>query len=292
MQGGTKASGPRDTFVSLSPENYTVFPAVLQIVRRRGKAALDRLYHLIASHPGASRMLPTSELRVKAAGAQLNHWDRLFSGRFDADAIARSEKVGRVHADIGLSASYYIGGYAVVLEEMIERSVAAHPVGRLFGRKLGRTIATLVKTGLLDMEAALSAYFKAEEEGRSEVIARMGKAMAAMATGDLRMGLEDVPTVYQQIARDFHGMRHEISNMIVHMTEAAEHINLGAGEISAAADDQAHRTERQAAALARASEMMRHVASAVETTADSARQVDSTVADVDERARHSGEIVK
>jgi methyl-accepting chemotaxis protein len=282
----------RDAFLQLSESNLKAFPAVLAIVKRRGKQALDQLYNRIATNSEASRLLPTIEARQSAARAQLQHWEHLFSGTFDSAAVARSEQIGRIHANVGLTPTYYIGGYALVLEEMIERAILGHPLGKIAGRGLARSVSTLVKTSLLDMDAALSAYFVAEEQGRATVIERLSHALSAMASGDLQSALEDLPKVYDRIVRDFHDMRQEMSGMIINMADAAQNINVGAHQISAAANDQALRTERQAAALARASEMMRHVSAAVETTADSARAVDATVADVDERARESGEIVQ
>ncbi|MFX6994803.1 hypothetical protein ABTH99_18280, partial [Acinetobacter baumannii] len=84
--------------------------------------------------------------------------------------------------------------------------------------------------------------------------------------GDLRAELGGMPPAFAQIGADFHDMRREVSRIILAMTDAADAINIGAREISDAADDQAQRTERQAAALARASEAMRQVAHGVETT--------------------------
>ncbi|MFX5332352.1 protoglobin domain-containing protein, partial [Acinetobacter baumannii] len=84
----------------------------------------------------ASGLLPTSAQRDRAAAAQLTHWNKLFAGSFDAAAVARSERVGQIHADIGLTPNYYIGSYAMVLETLSERAIAAHPLGLLLGAGL------------------------------------------------------------------------------------------------------------------------------------------------------------
>ncbi|WP_408589910.1 methyl-accepting chemotaxis protein [Novosphingobium sp.] len=290
VEGATSTDS--GSFVTLDAGNLAAFPAIKAIVARHAQPALDRLYARISTDATTARLLPTAEQRERAANAQLQHWNKLFSTAFDTAAIARAERVGQVHADIGLTPNYYVGSYALVLETLIERAMKSHPMGRLLGRSLRRALASLVKTALLDMEAALGAYFKAEERGRKDVIDRLGTALKAMAVGDLRAELSGMPSAYNRIASDFHDMRREMSQMIVAMTEAADNINVGAREISDAADDQAHRTERQAAALARASEAMRQIAKGVETTAESARDVNATVAEVDESARASGEIVQ
>ncbi|MES2492028.1 MAG: globin-coupled sensor protein [Pseudomonadota bacterium] len=278
-------------FVSLSEANYRVFPKVRALVSRHARKSLDKLYRLIAADPAAARYLPTQEQRQRAASAQFNHWETLFSGRFDATAIAKAERVGRVHSDIGLTPTFYMGGYAVVLEDLIIHLATSGLHLRLNGREFGTVIATLVKTALLDMEAALGAYSAAEVEARNNLVEQLGKALSAMADGDLQVQLGEVPAVYDKLAADFHTMRYQVSTMVLQMTEVAEMIGTGTGEITAAASDQADRTERQAAGLARTSEMMKSVAKAVQTTAESAKQVNSSVAEVDDQAKQGGAIV-
>ena len=281
-----------ETFVELDARNERALPMAARMIRRFGSRALDRLYARIAEHSVTRQLLPTREKREGAAAAQLAHWKDLFRGPFDAAARQRSERIGRGHAAVGLTPDLYVGAYALTLEELIRQAFAAHPAMRVFGRGLGEGTATLVKAALLDMEAALGAYFKADAEGRQAVIGVVSGALAAMATGDLRADLADLPPIYEQLSIDFHAMRRDISAMIVSMTVAAESINMGAYEISSAAGDQAERTERQAAALARTAEVMRDVANAVATTSKSATTVDRTVADVDQRAREGGTIIE
>ncbi|EGD59188.1 methyl-accepting chemotaxis sensory transducer [Novosphingobium nitrogenifigens DSM 19370] len=278
--------------MTLDEGNYRSFPGIVRLVRRSGGKALDRLYVRISEHPVTRALLPTAESRERASRAQLAHWETLFSGRFDAAAIKRSAHIGEVHARVGLTPNFYVGGYALTLEELIGSAFAAHRVAQMAAPGLRGVIATLVKTALLDMEAALGAYFHAEEKERSQAIQRLGAALSAMAVGNFQADLAGMPAAYNQITEDFHAMRRDISRIIVHMTEAAESIDLGAHEISAAAHDQAERTERQAASLARTADVMKNVAQAVETTAQSAQTVDQTVSDVDERAREGGAIVR
>ena len=288
--GAEKGSG--EPFVGLDDRNLRALPKAGRLIHRFGERALGRLYTRIAQHAVTRTLLPTQDKRDVAAAAQMAHWKDLFRGNFDAAARGRSERIGRIHAAVGMTPDLYVGAYALVLEDLIRQAFAAHPATRVFGRGLGEAVTTLIKTALLDMEAALGAYFTADAEGRSEVIQKVSQALAATATGDLRTDLVDLPPVYAQLGIDFHAMRRDISGMIVSMTVAAESINLGAQEISSAARDQADRTERQAAALARTAEVMRDVAKAVATTSESATTVDSTVADVDQRAREGGTIVE
>jgi methyl-accepting chemotaxis protein len=281
------ASGPSQ-FAPLTPDNYAAFPKIKTIVERFAGKALERLYARIASDRTASALLPNPQMRDGAARAQLLHWKRLFSGPFDAQ---RSEHIGQVHARVGLTPDFYVGGYAVVLEELILQALRRNFFMRLSGRRSGKVVGALVKAALLDMGAALSAYSKAEEEARRAVIDSVGQALSKVADGDLRAELRDLPEAYKQIALDFHRMRHEISSIIVELADAADNIGSGSGEISSAAGDLANRTERTAEGITRAAEVMRGVTGAVLQTSSAVRDVNGNINEISIQAEDGGEIV-
>ena len=286
-----KSSGANGSLAQMSPQDYRNYPRIKSALATHAEAALGKLYAQIAANPHTAALLPTPEIRAHAAGAQARHWQALFSGPFDAAAVERSEVIGRVHATIGLTPSYYISGYAVMLEEVITRMLTRGLRNRLLGAGNAGLVATLVKTALLDMQSALHAYFRGEEQARTAAINALGKALAAVAEGDLRSDLKDLPKAFEQVAQDFHGMRYQVSTMVWQMSDAAQNVETGACEISAAANDLANRTERQAAAIARTSDVVREVTAAIATTAESAKQVNTSVAQVDINAKAGGKIV-
>lgn len=278
-------------FATLNERNYKAFPKVKSLIESTARKALDVLYARIGSHPAAAKLLPTQQARDHAASAQFTHWINLYSGEFDAAARQRSEHIGNVHARVGLSPHFYIGGYALVLEELINAALSKGIHTRLNGRELGNVIGTLVKTALLDMESALGAYFAAEERNRLAVIHSLGEAMAKVADGDLRTGLGELPAAFAKVGEDFHAMRHRISEVISQMTEAADNINTGSNEISAAADDLAIRTEQQAASLASTTEVMGSITEGMIACAANAKQVNHSVSQANVEACKGGEIV-
>ncbi len=289
--GDAGRSSGHAQFVSLTRENYAAFPRIKALVEKFGGKALERLYARIAGDRSASALFTSPNRRDHAAQAQFAHWKQLFSGEFDAGQIARSEHIGKVHARVGLEPHFYIGGYALVLEEMIQRTLRGNLIARLDGRRTANVVATLVKTALLDMDAALSAYFKAEEEARNSVIESVGKAMAAMADGDVRAEMKDLPPAYRRIQTDFQRMRDEMSSILVEMADAAENIDSGAGEINSAAGDLANRTERSAEGITRTAEVMRGVTGAILQTASAVRDVNLSITDISDQAQEGGEIV-
>jgi methyl-accepting chemotaxis protein len=288
----THSLGDHGALAPLTPANYHDFPAVKSLLERHSAPALGVLYRRIASDPVATAMLPTEAARSHASAAQLRHWQNLFAGQFDAAAAERSIKVGNIHAKIGLTPAFYISGYALVLEEVLNRVLSSGLTGLAGGRRKGRIVGTLVKAALLDMEVALSAYFEANNQARTKAVETMGRALSAMSKGDLQSSLGDLPVGYEQVTKDFHHMRFQISDMVVQMAEAAESVEVGAHEISAAAGDLAMRTERQAATIARTADVMGELAKGIATTATSARSVNQQIAEVDTQAKTGGTIVE
>lgn len=274
--------------IELSSREYVQLRAA---VEGHAPAALKRLYAAISANSAVARLLPTEAQREKAADAQYRHWLQLFSGPFDAAAAARSQHVGKIHSDVGLTPGFYIGGYASVLGDLITAILSRKVVTPLNGRATGEMIGGLVTIALNDMEAALSAYFREEAASRSSALASMSTALSGMAHGDLRAELDRLPPAYGQLADDFHAMRDNISAMVIQLADSAQSVRTGAGEISDAAQDLAHRTEAQAANIAEIADVMRRVTGTVEGNAASAREVNASVSEVSGEARHGGEVM-
>ena len=290
--GQDQHSSAESPFTTLSEENYRVFPRIKAAIQKCAGSALGKLYARIASYGPTAKLMPNQQIRDGAAKAQEQHWIGLFAGPFDEHAVRRSEHIGHVHARVGLSPNYYIGGYAIVLEEVIRKMLDQGIHTRLNGKRLGMEVATLVKTALLDMEASLSAYFKVEEQARTDAINALGAALHKMAAGDLGVQLEGLPEAYRQIEVDFNHMRHNFNAMIQQLSDSVNNIHTGTREINSATDDLATRTERQAAALTRTLETMREVTHGVEITASNARDVEASVTGVNVQARHGGAVVE
>jgi len=292
MQPNGAKSTAKTTFAPPDESNFRHFPRIRRAIEKYAPQALRKLYDRIAADPVAAGLLPTNAQRDKASSAQYRHWLAMFSGRFDARILDSARTIGRIHSDVGLTPAYYIGGYALVLEDMIAAMLARRVVTPLNGRATGEEIGTLVKAALHDMEAAIGAYFEQEEVSRAGALESLSRALAAMAGGDLRAQLEDLPVAYAPLARGFHTMRYQISSMVVQMTDAADTVKNGAREISDAASDLANRTEAQAANIAEIAEGMRTITVSVGQTAASAREVNASVAEVESDARHGGEVMQ
>ncbi|MFM9934937.1 MAG: methyl-accepting chemotaxis protein [Novosphingobium sp.] len=272
-------------FFSIKSEDTARFPGIGKAVARCAPKALDVLYGRIASTPETSGLFSSQSSMDSARAKQIDHWQALFAGSADASYFARAEKIGKVHARIGLSPQWYIGAYASVLEAMVVEM--AGPLARGKSRK----IATLVKMALLDMEIAVETYFAVEEERRSKVIDSVGAALRRMTDGDFSVPLEGLPPEFAAIQNDFETMRAQVGAALGDVAETSKAVDMGAQEIRQASDDLARRTEQQAASLEEASAAMSTLAASVGSTAGDAVHLRDSVQSAHGDAQAGGGVV-
>lgn len=277
---------------ALKGQSYVAhYKQIQRCIEKYAPAALTILYDHIRKDPFAATLLPTEEARKKAAAAQLNHWKALFAGPYDEKARQRSVNIGRVHAKIGLNTDYYIGAYSLVLQHLTRSILNGGAVGLVPARSKSGLLVTLTHIAMTDMRMALSAYFEAENASRATVITEMDKALTAISSGDLRHGIDHLPSGYEKLAQDFHTMRFGVSNVLIQVTDSSENVQNGASEINVAAADLARRTEHHASVIGTTSEVMANVRNGIQMTASSARVVHDLVRNANAQARDGGTVV-
>ena len=292
--GADKAAARQDiadkaAFFAISGEDHARLGAVARAVCRHSSAALDALYRRIAATPVMAGMFSGRAAIDRARKRQAEHWAQLFSAAPSSETLASARRVGEVHAGVGLGMGWYIGGYAGVLDVLI-RAMARDSLGP-FGRPLAGRIATLVKFALLDMDAALDAYFAAEEARRTAVIDTLGQALHAMTEGDYAARLASLPEGYETLQADFEAMRAQVAGVLASVSGNALRVDSGAREIREASDDLALRTETQAARLEEASAAMTTLATSVGQTAGDAAKMHAAVEQTHDDARAGGHVV-
>ncbi|NJC05022.1 methyl-accepting chemotaxis protein [Sphingomonas kaistensis] len=251
--------------------------------------ALDRFYDKVRQTPSTSRFFRDGEHMRCAHAAQEKHWARIAEGRFDQAFSDSVQRIGAVHARIGLEPQWYIGAYSVVLEQLLEG------IGREYGllQRLRRGFrgptqaelsAARVKAALLDMELSVSIYFAQSQVERSTAIAALSAALSTVAKGDLTADLGEMPDSFGAIKRDYDQAIARLRELVSGVADGAVHIQTGSSEIAQAAEDLARRTEstaatleQTAAAVSQMDERLRATSTAAER---SVRQADDTSATV------------
>ena len=276
-------------FFSLNAADFGRFGRIGRTMRRHGAKALERLYQRISATPQTAGFFPSPTAMDHARTKQVEHWAHMFSGQPDQTYLNSATQIGRVHARIGLDSQWYIGAYASVLDDVV-RAMARDTFGPL-GKGLGESIGSLLKMALFDMEVALSTYFEVEAERRSGVIAALSEALSAMTEGDFASRLASLPSGFEDLQRDFEGMRGKVSAALADVADNAAQVDAGAHEIRQASDDLAMRTEHQAASLEEASAAMTGLAASVGQTASDASHMHESVQQAHGDAQTGGHVV-
>ncbi|HQS97541.1 MAG: globin-coupled sensor protein [Novosphingobium sp. 17-62-19] len=292
MQSGydQQAVGKKLAFFNISPDDVGRFPEVASALRKHAPPALDALYDKIAATPDTAKFFTSRDSMRHAREKQVEHWAGMFSGNVDKTYFDSAEKIGNVHARIGLEPGWYIGAYAAVLESIVNGMFSSF--GAFFRRrKVARSVGSMIKMALLDMEVALSTYFKAEESARIAVIDEVSAALRAMAEGDFATKAPELPAAFAELQKHLDGMRVQVSGALTNVAETSGSVDVGAKQIRQASDDLARRTEQQAASLEEASAAMTTLASNVRTAADDAAHMHDSVQQAHGEAMKGGEVV-
>jgi len=276
----------------IGPDDLARLPKVAGSVRAYAPHALDKLYAMVATDPELAALFGGQASVAGARSRQAEHWNRVFTSRLGPDDFATSTRIGLTHARIGLEPLRYVGGYAIVLSEVIEAMVTSGPLAKVLGRGTAGALKTLVKVALLDMGIALSAYVEAEEQERNTVIDELASALSALANGDFRREMAQLPPNFARLQRDFENMRGTIDEALSAVAQTAEGLDAGANEIRQASDDLARRTEQQAANLEETAAALDQLTSGVREAAKGANEARSSVGQTQGEAGEGGTVVR
>ena len=252
-------------------------------VKRHGAPAIARFYKLVRATPLFARYFASNAAMDHAAAKQLDHWRQLAARPLDGDYEARARKIGHTHARIGLPPSFYIAGYAAMLDTMLARM--------FFWAGGARSARRMVQRVLLDMDMALDTYFEAQQVERRAVIDQLSAALDRLAQGDFTAPAPELPHGYERLLADFEAMRTRVRGTLSEVAVVASDIDSGAAEISAASSDLARRTEVQAASVEQAASTLSGITNAMDEGAKGAAHVATFVREAQADAREGEAVV-
>ena len=199
----------RISFLQIDADARNKLKKLKGVVQRELPKGLDRFYEKVRANPETKRFFSSENHMQSAKNAQAGHWDSISNGRFDKQYADRVNRIGSVHADIGLAPRWYIGGYGVLTDQLINGVVEEFwPKGGMFSKakhgpdEVAAMLSALIRAIYLDMDLSISIYIdkaeeakkKAQEEALAEqrrIIEGFGKAIARIAHQDLSVRIGD-----------------------------------------------------------------------------------------------------
>lgn len=302
----------RIEFIGIDSAAVATLQALKPFITKSIGPGLDAFYAKVKQEPATSRFFQNPQHMTHAKEKQSDHWQSIVGGKFDEKYAKNVRIIGQTHARIGLEPRWYIGGYALVLEQLIH-ALVKEQWPRLFSRSTessetaAKSLAVLVKAAMLDMDLAISIYLDALEQKRQEAerareaaqqtqtvaLSALTSALRLLANGDLTARLD------QSLAPEFDALKSDFNSSIDKLEEALggvaasiSEMQSGTHEISVASDDLSRRTEQNAASLEQTAAALHEITSTVSATSDSVVHAQEAVSQATREADQAGQVVQ
>ncbi|WP_313615825.1 globin-coupled sensor protein [Agrobacterium sp.] len=254
-------------FVGLDNRQRAALAELSTVIAASLDGALDVFYSKARVHPDTAKFFSSEANIQHAKSRQVGHWENIASARFDETYVEAVTTVGRTHARLGLEPRWYIGGYALILEQIVRRVIAAQMPGRLLRKKREKVsdgISAVMKAALVDMDYAISVYLESLDQDRKKAeqqqallkqeqdvaIDALDRALATLASGDLTSPLtEQVAENFTALKDNYNSSLLGLGTAVAEIHRAVELVSAQSHEISSATNEMARRTEKQATAL-------------------------------------------
>jgi methyl-accepting chemotaxis protein len=271
----------RTRFMRISPATTAVLEAFWKVVEPKLPAILEGFYQHVASEPHLREMVGQDIPRLKRA--QTTHWQRLFSGKFDAAYYAGVHTIGLMHHKIGLEPRWYIGGYAFVLDRLTELAINAN---RWSPSNLRAVMSAVTASVMLDMDIAISVYQEAlvlERDQRGRKVDALLRAfedktgalvtIVASAATELRATAQTLTVTTDQATQQITSVAAAVEQASVNMQTVAS----AAKELSASIAEITRQVAQSSTIASKAVDNARRTDAIVKTLASGAEKIGNVV---------------
>ncbi len=275
----------RIKFLKIDAAAQAALAALRPLLIPQIPAILDRFYAHLRQWPELAVLFKDGGMQ-RAQTAQAAHWARLFEGRFDQAYADSSRRIGEIHAQIGLSPRWYIGGYGLILGEMLQ--VAARAQVKRWAPGCGLpalegSLKVLAQVVTLDMDLAVATYEAALRAGHDRHVAELADAFDR----SVRSVVQSVGATARELKTAATGlteMATRASGQVVAVAAASEQASTNVQTVAAAAEELSSSIGEIGRQVGRSSEMAAAaVAQAGETS--------TTMRALSDAAQKIGEVV-
>ncbi|MCM2455857.1 globin-coupled sensor protein [Rhizobium sp. CG4] len=296
-------------FIGLDTEARKRLKDLDPVIAGNVGSALDTFYTKVRSTPETAAFFRNENHIQGAKKRQVEHWGVVGAAAYDEKYVEGVQAVGQAHARIGLEPRWYMGGYALLMEQLIHAVVRERWPSRFGKRKskgLAEDVSAIVKASVLDMDYSISIYLEIldaqrkqleEERQRNlreqqQALASLTNLLSALSKGDLETRLtEKLPDNFEKIGNDYNVSVETLNDTIAAVRHTAEEILNVATSIANATENLSQRTEQQAAGLEESTAALHELTQSVAVTANGAQQAASAVGAALSDAQTSGEVV-
>lgn len=213
-----------------------------RFIEPRLPVILDRFYAHLKSEPRLATLIGGNDDRLKSA--QIQHWRRLFGGRFDDEYVGSVHAIGRAHHAIGLVPSWYIAGYQFILNELARVAAKRY---RFSPGRFSSVLEAINKAIMFDLDIAISVY--------QQVL------------------LDERRKHFEHTSNEIDTFRDVVGELIQTFNAKAEELSLTASELDTVSTSASDQASSAASASETTSETVQSVAAATEQMTASINEI-------------------
>lgn len=155
----------RLAFAKITQAHIQLLPQIWKVIRPSLDGVLEEFYRHLATVPHLRALIDGRQSQL--ISAQVKHWERLFSGTVGEDYARSVLAVGDAHCRIGLEPRWYIAGYQLIINELMDVLISK---SSFRSSQLKERSAAMTKIIMLDLDYAISAYQVALLRQNEEII--------------------------------------------------------------------------------------------------------------------------
>lgn len=252
---------------------------------------LDHFYEHVGRFEETAAFFKNRAHMMSAKEAQLRHWSVIMDGRFDETYEKSITTIGETHNRIGLDPRWYIGGYSVLINGIVEVIARKLPPARTPDPQVERYLKArgidlktalqnaVIKAALLDMDLAISVYLEAGRRDRRATLDRLAEEFDKAVTSVIDV----VGTTAKELeaaAEAMTGAAKSTTDQSAAVASAAEQASANVRTVASAADELS----------ASVKEIGRQVANSTDIAAKAVQTANSASTKVHELSRASEKI--
>jgi len=279
----------RLAFIEMTDERRAHLRAAKPHIEAAMPAALDVFYNHLRQWPQMRAMFGDNpeQSMDSARRAQFDHWRNIAAAKFDEDYARQVQKVGDVHKNIGLEPRWYLGGYAVLVGNIVRSLIDAHFKSPFIpSRKreaLKDQVDAFLRAALLDMDLSISTY----DTAKNDSFARHLEQITDSFDGRVRRFMEDLNTALSGLGESSENLSglaqteltkvDQLGDAAKQATDSVDTVASAAGQLSNSIDEISGQLEKSNTISRQAVDKAGEASSSVTELQQSAENINSVV---------------
>lgn len=270
----------RLNFLEINEKNIETGQEFFEVLSKKFPEVLDHFYAHINGQKETAEIIGDQSRIPSLKSAQSSHWGKLFSGSFDQDYFDSISRIGHVHEKIGLEPKWYLGGYSLVINEIIKLAIEKY---KNKPQKLQLVIETVIKYFFLDIDVGVSTYFDSIRHKSSNMVKEFSKSFQ-----------EDVKSIVDGVARSAQNMQssaEEVKDVVNSTNQIATEASSASEQASVNVQTVAAAADQLATSVQEISEQVTISSDITKSAVNEAKVTNSAMQGLEEAAQKIGDVV-